>query len=99
MGLAIHLYPLEILANGILHTTLNLRARNFLDMVEALSPVLFLCHLKHVKLKNINVTWYVTGVMAYISNDSTQAFFVMILFLVVQPVEACKWLNIVFFST
>lgn len=49
MGLAIHLYPLEILANGILHTTLNLRARNFLDMVEALSPVLFLCHLKHVK--------------------------------------------------
>lgn len=47
--------------------------------------------------KNINVTWYVTGVMAYISNDFTQAFFVMILFLVVQPVEACKWLNIVFF--
>lgn len=51
------------------------------------------------EIKNINVTWYVTGVMAYISNDSTQAFFVMILFLVVQPVEACKWLNIVFFST
>lgn len=52
------------------------------------------------EIKNINVTWYVTGVMAYISNDFTQAFFfVMILFLVVQPVEACKWLNIVFFST
>lgn len=49
------------------------------------------------EIKNINVTWYVTGVMAYISNDFTQAFFVMILFLVVQPVEACKWLNIVFF--
>lgn len=53
------------------------------------------------EIKNINVTWYVhvTGVMAYISNDFTQAFFVMILFLVVQPVEACKWLNIGFFST
>lgn len=49
------------------------------------------------EIKNINVTWYVTGVMAYISNDFTQAFFVMILVLVVQPVEACKWLNIVFF--
>lgn len=27
------------------------------------------------EIKNINVTWYVTGVMAYISNDFTQAFF------------------------
>lgn len=27
------------------------------------------------EIKNINVTWYVTGVMAYISNDFTRAFF------------------------
>lgn len=90
MGLAIHLYPLEILANGILHTT-----RHGGSLIASSVFISF----ETCEIKNINVTWYVTGVMAYISNDFTQAFFVMILFLVVQPVEACKWLNIVFFST
>lgn len=73
MGHAIHLYSLEILPNGILRTTLNLRARNFQDKVEALSSVLFLCHLKHVKWKykcymacnrciGIHLYWFYTDI-------------------------------------